>query len=157
MSHRSSSQADDSVSDQLELHGEVISHEDANMKLLRSLPPAWNNIALIMRNKPDIKTLRMDGLYHNLKVYEAEIIRQSISSSNSHNVAFVSFKNTSSINETVNAAHDIPAAGSKEQPSTSSYADDVMFSFFASQHTPQLDNEDLDQIDTDDLEEMNLK
>nr|GEW94129.1 hypothetical protein [Tanacetum cinerariifolium] len=35
---------------QLEIHGEVISQEDANMKLLRSLPPAWNNIALIMRN-----------------------------------------------------------------------------------------------------------
>ncbi|GKC25422.1 ribonuclease H-like domain-containing protein [Tanacetum coccineum] len=36
---------------QLEIHGEVISQEDANLKLLRSLPSAWNNIALIMRNK----------------------------------------------------------------------------------------------------------
>nr|GFB25272.1 hypothetical protein [Tanacetum cinerariifolium] len=41
-----------------------------------------------------------------------------------------------SINETDNAAHDIPTDGSKEQPSASSYADD---------------------IDTDDLEEMDLK
>nr|GEZ94950.1 hypothetical protein [Tanacetum cinerariifolium] len=99
--------------------------EDANMKLLRSLPPAWNNIALIMRNKPDIETLSMHDLYNNLKVYEAEIKGQSSSSSNSHNVAFVSFENTSSINETVNVAHYIPATGSKEQPSASSYADDV--------------------------------
>ncbi|GJS14655.1 hypothetical protein Tco_0409127 [Tanacetum coccineum] len=30
---------------QLEIHGEVISQEDANMKLLRSLPSAWNNMA----------------------------------------------------------------------------------------------------------------
>ncbi|GJT64609.1 hypothetical protein Tco_1016089 [Tanacetum coccineum] len=30
---------------QLEIHGEVISQEDANLKLLRSLPSAWNNIA----------------------------------------------------------------------------------------------------------------
>nr|GFD41685.1 ribonuclease H-like domain-containing protein [Tanacetum cinerariifolium] len=52
---------------QLELNGEVISQEDANMKLLRSLPPTWNNIALIMRNKPDIETLSMDDLYNNLK------------------------------------------------------------------------------------------
>ncbi|GKF93492.1 hypothetical protein Tco_0280211 [Tanacetum coccineum] len=37
---------------QLEIHGEVISQEDANMKLLRSLPSAWNNIALIMYNTP---------------------------------------------------------------------------------------------------------
>nr|GEV10449.1 hypothetical protein [Tanacetum cinerariifolium] len=100
--------------------------EDANMKLLRSLPPAWNNIALIMRNKPDIETLSMDDLYNNLKVYEAKIKGQSSSSSNSHNVAFVSSENTSSINETVNAAHDIPTLDLKEQPSASSYADDKM-------------------------------
>nr|GEV71048.1 ribonuclease H-like domain-containing protein [Tanacetum cinerariifolium] len=100
----------------------------------------------------------MDDLYNNLNVYGAEIKGQSSSSSNSHNVAFVSFENTNSINETVNAAHDIPVAGSKEQPSASRYADDVMFSFFASQsNTPQLDYEDPEQIDTDDLEEMNLK
>nr|GEW31860.1 hypothetical protein [Tanacetum cinerariifolium] len=121
---------------QLELNGKVISHEDANMKLLRSLPPAWNNIVLIMRNNLDIETLSMDDLYNNLKVYEAEIKGQSSSSSNSHNVAFVSSKNTSSINETVNVAHDILAVGSKEQPSASSYAEDT---------------------DTDDLEEMDLK
>ncbi|GKD99809.1 hypothetical protein Tco_1387793, partial [Tanacetum coccineum] len=39
---------------QLEIHGEVISQEDANLKLLRSLPSAWNNIALIIRNKSDL-------------------------------------------------------------------------------------------------------
>nr|GEY09343.1 hypothetical protein [Tanacetum cinerariifolium] len=67
-------------------------------------------------------------------------------------------KTYDSINEAVNTAHDIPAAtGLKEQPSASSYADDVMFSFFASQsNIPQLDNEDLEQIDTD-LEEIDLK
>nr|GEV51890.1 hypothetical protein [Tanacetum cinerariifolium] len=121
---------------QLVHNDEVISQEDANIKLLRSLPPAWNNISLIMRNKPDIDTLSMDDLYNNLKVYDAEIKGQSSSGSNSHNVAFVSYENTNSINETVNAAHDIPAAGLKEQPFASIYADD---------------------IDTDDLEEMDLK
>ncbi|GKE92799.1 hypothetical protein Tco_1573894 [Tanacetum coccineum] len=39
---------------QLDIHGEVISQEDTNLKLLRSLPSAWNNIALIMRNKFDL-------------------------------------------------------------------------------------------------------
>ncbi|GJT08582.1 ribonuclease H-like domain-containing protein [Tanacetum coccineum] len=58
---------------QLEFHGEVISQEDTNLKLLRSLPSAWNNIALIMRNKSDLDTLSMDDLYNNLKVYESEI------------------------------------------------------------------------------------
>ncbi|GKE02757.1 hypothetical protein Tco_1390740 [Tanacetum coccineum] len=98
---------------QLEIHGEVISQEDANLKLLRSLPSAWNNIALIMRNKSDLDTLSMDDLYNNLKVYESEFKVQSSSSSNSQNVAFVSSKNTSSINEAVNTAHEVSTASSQ--------------------------------------------
>ncbi|GJV19203.1 ribonuclease H-like domain-containing protein [Tanacetum coccineum] len=124
----------------------------------RSLPLAWNNIALIMRNKSDLDTMSMDDLYNNLKVYEAEIKSQSSSSSNSQNVAFVSSENTSSTNEAVNTAHEVSTANSQGQASSSSYADDVMFSFFVSQsNSQQLDNEDLEQIDTDDLEEMDLK
>nr|GEV43565.1 hypothetical protein [Tanacetum cinerariifolium] len=92
---------------QLEIHAEVISQEDANLKLLRSLPSAWNNIALIMRNKYDLDTLSMDDLYNNLKVYEFVIKSQSSSSLNSHNVAFVSFDSTSSTNETVNTTHNL--------------------------------------------------
>nr|GFD24562.1 ribonuclease H-like domain-containing protein [Tanacetum cinerariifolium] len=39
-----------------------------------------------------------------------------------------------------------------------SYTDDMMLSFFASQsNSPQLDDEDLEQINHDDLEEMDLK
>ncbi|GJT85591.1 hypothetical protein Tco_1067308 [Tanacetum coccineum] len=113
---------------QLEIHGEVISQEDANLKLLRSLPSAWNNIALIMRNKSDLDTLSIDDLYNNMKVYESKIKGQSNSNSNSQNVAFVSFDNSSNTNETVNTAHSVST----------------------------LDNEDLEQIDADDLEEMDL-
>ncbi|GKD56331.1 ribonuclease H-like domain-containing protein [Tanacetum coccineum] len=80
------------------------------------------------------------------------------SSSNSQNVAFVSSENASSTNEAVNTAHEVFTASSYGQASFSIYADDVMFSFFANQsNSLQLDNEDLEQIDTDDLEEMNLK
>ncbi|GJS19465.1 hypothetical protein Tco_0448097 [Tanacetum coccineum] len=58
----------------------------------------------------------------------------------------------------VNTAYSVSAASSKDQASTASYADDVMFSFFANQsNAPQLDNKDLEQIDADDLEEMDLK
>ncbi|GJY57566.1 ribonuclease H-like domain-containing protein [Tanacetum coccineum] len=93
-------------------------------KSLRSLPSAWNNIALIMRNKFDLDTLN----------------------------------NTSSTNEAVNTANDVFAASSQGQASFATYADDVMFSIFANQsNSPQLDNEDLEQIDTDDLKEMDLK
>ncbi|GJR88537.1 putative ribonuclease H-like domain-containing protein [Tanacetum coccineum] len=121
---------------QLEIHGEVISQEDENLKLLRSLPSAWNNIALIMRNKADLDGLNIDDLYNNLKVYESKIKSQSSSSSNSQNVAFVSSDDTSSTNEAVNTAHDVTAASLKRHASSSTYADD---------------------IDTDDLEETDLK
>ncbi|GJR22887.1 hypothetical protein Tco_0971414 [Tanacetum coccineum] len=117
----------------LKFHGikdaKTLWEEDVNLKLLRSLPSAWNNIALIMKNKSDLDTLSMDDLYNNLKVYESEIKGQSSSSLNSQNVAFVSSENTSSTNEGVNTAHDVSTAN----------------------------NEDLEHIDTNDLEEMNLK
>nr|GEU58557.1 ribonuclease H-like domain-containing protein [Tanacetum cinerariifolium] len=88
---------------------------------------AWNNIALIMRNKSDLYNLSIDDLYNNLKVYESENKSQSSSSSYSHNVAFVSSDNSSSTNEAVNTTHSVSAA---------SY---------------------LEQIDIDDLKEMDLK
>ncbi|GJS92425.1 hypothetical protein Tco_0799393 [Tanacetum coccineum] len=121
---------------QLEIHGEVISQDDANLKLLRSLPSAWNNIALIMRNKSDLDTLSMDDLYNNLKVYESEIKGQTSLSLNSQNVAFVSSDNSSSTNETVNTAHSVSAASSKDQASTASYADDKWISNASSKCLP---------------------
>ncbi|GKC93939.1 hypothetical protein Tco_1159381 [Tanacetum coccineum] len=67
-------------------------------------------------------------------------------------------KNTSSTNEAVNTAHEVSTASSQGQASSSTYADDVMFSFFVNQsNSPLLDNEDLEQIDTNNLEEMDLK
>ncbi|GJT81916.1 ribonuclease H-like domain-containing protein [Tanacetum coccineum] len=113
---------------------------------------------LFMRNKFVLDTLSMDDLYNNLKVYEAEIKGQSSSSSKSQNVAFVSSKNTSSTNEAINTAHEVSTASSHGQASSSTYVDDVMFSFFVNQsNSPHLDNKELKQIDTDDLEEMDLK
>ncbi|GJU10121.1 hypothetical protein Tco_1132517 [Tanacetum coccineum] len=60
---------------QLEVHGAPILKEDINQKFLRSLPPSWNQIALIMRNKPDIDEIDIDDLYNNLRVYEDEMKR----------------------------------------------------------------------------------
>ncbi|GJY27133.1 ribonuclease H-like domain-containing protein [Tanacetum coccineum] len=144
----------------LEVHGAAVSNEDANQKFLRALPSSWNNVALIMRNKAGIDDLDIDDLYNNLKVFEADIKGSSGSSSNSQNVAFLSAEDTSSSNE-VNTANGVSTASghnSQGQASSSSYTDDLMFSFFANQsNSPQLDDEDLEQIDHDDLEEMDLK
>ncbi|GJR96695.1 ribonuclease H-like domain-containing protein [Tanacetum coccineum] len=116
--------------------------------------------ALIMRNKDGIDDLDINDLYNNLKVFEADIKGSSESSSNSQNVAFLSAEDTSSSNE-VNTSQYVSTASSHNsqgQASSSSYTDDLIFSFFANQsNSPQLDDEDLEQIDHDDLEEMDLK
>ncbi|GJS08570.1 putative ribonuclease H-like domain-containing protein [Tanacetum coccineum] len=147
---------------QLEIHGETISQEDVNLKLLRSLPSEWKTYTLIWRNKPDLEDLSMDDLYNNLKIYEAEVIGSSSIIQNTQNVAFVSSNSTSNTNEAVKTAHGVSAANSKANASTlpnvNSLSDVVIYSFFASQtNSTQLDNEDLKQIDPDDLEEMDLK
>ncbi|GJU32850.1 hypothetical protein Tco_1176439 [Tanacetum coccineum] len=144
----------------LKVHGAVVSNEDANQKFLRALPSSWNNIALIMRNKDGIDDLDIDDLYDNLKVLEADIKGSSGSSSNSQNVAFLSAEDISSTNEvnTANGVSTVAGYSSQGQASSSSYANDLMFSFFANQtNSLQLDDDDLEQIDHDDLEEMDLK
>ncbi|GJR46674.1 uncharacterized mitochondrial protein-like protein [Tanacetum coccineum] len=62
---------------QLEIQGEVITQEDMNLKLLRSLPSEWKTHALIWRNKEEIETISLDDFYNNLKIYEPELARSS--------------------------------------------------------------------------------
>nr|GFA68540.1 ribonuclease H-like domain-containing protein [Tanacetum cinerariifolium] len=50
----------------LEIHEASISTEYANKKFIRSLPSAWSNISLIIRNKPGIDNLDISDLYNNL-------------------------------------------------------------------------------------------
>nr|GEX30845.1 ribonuclease H-like domain-containing protein [Tanacetum cinerariifolium] len=86
-------------------------------------------LSLLEIHRAGIDNLDIDDLYNNVKVYKADIKGSSGSSSNSQN-----------------------AQGS------SSYADELMFLFFATKYnTPQLDNKDLEQINQDDLEEIDLK
>nr|GEY71852.1 ribonuclease H-like domain-containing protein [Tanacetum cinerariifolium] len=89
------------LSSQLDIHGASVSHEDANQKFLSSLPSTWSQVALIMRTNPGLDTLSFDDLYNNLRVFERDIKGTTASSSNIQNVAFVSAKNTSSINDVI--------------------------------------------------------
>ncbi|GJX83149.1 hypothetical protein Tco_0332630 [Tanacetum coccineum] len=89
---------------QLEMHGEVISQEDINQKFLRSLSQEWTTHTIAWRNKPKIETLSLDDLFKNLKAYESEVNRTSISTTNSHNVAFLSSSSTNSATRAVNTA-----------------------------------------------------
>ncbi|GJV34512.1 hypothetical protein Tco_1394912 [Tanacetum coccineum] len=90
----------------------------------------------------------MDNLYNNLKIYETEVKGSSSSNQSSQNVAFVSSNNSDSSNQ---------AYGSNSA-NTKSISHAVIYSFFANQsNSPQLNDEDLQQIDADDLEKIDLK
>nr|GEX69496.1 retrovirus-related Pol polyprotein from transposon TNT 1-94 [Tanacetum cinerariifolium] len=93
----------------LEIHRVGVSTEDANKKFHKSLPSAWSNISLIMRNKTGIDNLDIDDLYNNLKVYKVDIKGSFRLYSNSQNVAFVSGESTNSTNE-LNAAYSVSTA-----------------------------------------------
>ncbi|GJV09224.1 hypothetical protein Tco_1346880 [Tanacetum coccineum] len=116
--------------------------------------------AIKARNKPDIDEIDIDDLYNNLRVYEDEMKRSSSSTSTSQNLAFLSSKNASSTNEVSTASGDfgVSTAGGISQVSTTPCSHDVACSFFAQPTTsPQLENEDFQQIDEDDLEELDLR
>ncbi|GJX48548.1 hypothetical protein Tco_0273738 [Tanacetum coccineum] len=149
---------------QLELLDEKLSQEDVNQKLLRSLSPEWNTHVTVWRNKADLDTMSMDDLYNNLKVYEPEVKGMSSSSSSTQNMAFVSSSNnnTNSTNEAVNTAHGVSTASTQVNAANftniDNLSDAIIFSFFASQpNSPQLAQEDLQQIHPNDIEEMDLR
>nr|GFC54588.1 hypothetical protein [Tanacetum cinerariifolium] len=100
--------------------------------------------------------------FNSLKIYESEVKHSSSLGTESHNLAFVSSTPTDITNDSVSAAVNISAVGTKLStltlPNVDSLSNAIIYSFFASQSSsPQLDNEDLKQIDVDDLEEMDLK
>ncbi|GKE50160.1 hypothetical protein Tco_1481418 [Tanacetum coccineum] len=147
---------------QLEIQGEVITQEDINLKVFRSLPSEWKSHALIWRNKQAIKTISLDDLYNNLKIYEPKILGSSSTSQNPQNVAFVSSNSTNSnsnTNEADNTAYGVIDAHTQSNPtSRDNLSDAVICAFQASQpNSPQMSQEDLEQIDPDDLEEIDLQ
>nr|GEU62305.1 putative ribonuclease H-like domain-containing protein [Tanacetum cinerariifolium] len=142
---------------QLEIHG-----EDVNLKFLRSLPSEWKTYTLIWCNKTDLEDKSLDDLFNSLKIYESKVKHSSSQGSDSQNLAFVSTTQADNTNDSVSAAVSVSAIGAKLSASTlpnvNSLSNAVIYSFFASQSSsPQLDNEDLKQINADDLEEMDLK
>nr|GEU43623.1 hypothetical protein [Tanacetum cinerariifolium] len=118
---------------QLEIHMVSLSQEDVNLKFLRSLPSKWKTHTLIWRNKTDLENKSLDDLFNCLKIYESEVKHSSSLGTKYHNLAFVSSTPTDSINDSVSAAVNVSAVGTKLSAST------------------------LPNIDVDDLEEMNLK
>ncbi|GJR20802.1 putative ribonuclease H-like domain-containing protein [Tanacetum coccineum] len=140
----------------------------ARSTLLMSIPNEhqlkFNSIkdATSLLNKPEIDTLSLDDLYNNLKIYESEVKGTSSSNPNTQNVAFVYSNSTSSTNGAVKTAHGTTTASTQatvvNSTTIDNLSDAVICGFFASQpNSPQLNNEDLQQIHPDDLEEIDLR
>ncbi|GJR44410.1 putative ribonuclease H-like domain-containing protein [Tanacetum coccineum] len=120
--------------------------------------------ALIWRNNVEIKTISLDDLYNNLKIYEPELTGSSSTSQNSQNVAFVSnnTNNTNITNKADNTAHGVCTTHTQgngvNSTSLDNLCDAVICAFLASQpNSPQLSQEDLEQLHPDDLEEIDLQ
>nr|GEW79986.1 putative ribonuclease H-like domain-containing protein [Tanacetum cinerariifolium] len=147
---------------QLEIHGVSLSQEDVNLKFLRSLPSEWKTHTLIWRYKTNLEDKSLDDLFNSLKIYESKVKHSSSIGTDSHNLNFVSSTPTDSTTDSVSAAVNVSAVGTKltasTLPNVDSLSNAIIYSFFASQSSsPQLDNEDLKQIYVDVLEEMDLK
>ncbi|GKD84777.1 hypothetical protein Tco_1355931, partial [Tanacetum coccineum] len=116
----------------LEAHGAEVSTEDANHKFLKSLPPAWSNLAMTMRTKPDFDTLSIDDFKSSTNKVKS-----------CHTGAYSTYTPTSSNNVQEIDVH----AG---------FADEVIYSLFKQSEDLDLLHEDLEQIDNVDIEEMNI-
>nr|GEV44522.1 putative ribonuclease H-like domain-containing protein [Tanacetum cinerariifolium] len=114
---------------QLEIHGVSLSQEDA-----------------------DLEEHSLDDLFNSLRIYEAEVKHSSPIGNLTQNSAFVSSSNTDSTTDSVSAASSVCAICAQlsvsSHPNINSLSNAIIFSFFTSQSTsPQIDNEDLKQID----------
>ncbi|GJZ68327.1 ribonuclease H-like domain-containing protein [Tanacetum coccineum] len=86
-----------------------------------------------MRTKPGVDSLSFDDLYNNLRVFESDVKGSSGSSFSAQNVAFVSSSTRSTNN--VSTAYDgsTSSGHNSQKEGSSSYTDDLMYSFFANQ------------------------
>ncbi|GJY44288.1 ribonuclease H-like domain-containing protein, partial [Tanacetum coccineum] len=127
----------------LEIQGEVITQEDMNLKLLRSIPSEWKTYALIWRNKQEIETISLDDLYKNLKIYEPEILGSLSTSQNPQNVAFMSSNSTNSniiTNEADNTIYGVSATHTQSNPASGdNLSDAVIFRRFIKRTCRKLD------------------
>nr|GEW47103.1 uncharacterized mitochondrial protein AtMg00810-like [Tanacetum cinerariifolium] len=137
---------------------EVVARERERKARTTSLMALLEDHLAKFHKMADAKKI-FDDLYNNLRVFEHNVKGTTVSSSNTQNVTFVSAENTSSTND-VSTAYSVSSLSvlKSQKEGSSSYTDEVIHSFFANQSSaPQLDYDDLEQINDDDLEEMDLK
>ncbi|GKB43644.1 hypothetical protein Tco_0888586 [Tanacetum coccineum] len=137
-------------------------YKDANTEVIEQTYERLQKLISQLEMHGEIETLSSDDLFNNLKAYESEVKGTSKSITKSHNVAFLSTGSTNNASRAVNSAQGVNTASTQGAADSSksgeNFSNAMIYSFFASQPCiPQLDNEDLQQINLDDLEEMDLR
>nr|GFB69844.1 hypothetical protein [Tanacetum cinerariifolium] len=133
----------------------------AKFHLMADTKEMWEAIKSRFGGNDESKKMQnFDDLYNNLSVFERDVKGTTASSSsNIQNAAFMSTDNTSSTND-VSTVYSVssPSVSKLPKEGSSSYIDEVIRSFFTNKSSaPQLDCDDLEQINDDDLEELDLK
>nr|GFA20506.1 hypothetical protein [Tanacetum cinerariifolium] len=77
------------------------------------------------RNKPEIETLSLDDLFNNLEAYELEVMGTSNSTTNSHNVAFLSSSSTNSTTRALNTAQGVNTVSTKGAANSSTTVENL--------------------------------
>ncbi|GJU99450.1 hypothetical protein Tco_1328721 [Tanacetum coccineum] len=166
----SSSESLDSIFNRLQrlvsrlaILGVVTPPEDLNVKFLRSLPSEWDTHVVVWMNKPDFDTMGLDDLYNNFKIVEQKVKKSAGASNDDKNLAFVTTSGASSTNNINTVNPEVSTATTKVNTAsteicTASFSDATVYAFLSTQpQGSQLVHEDLEQLHTDDLEEMDLK
>nr|GEW32534.1 hypothetical protein [Tanacetum cinerariifolium] len=147
---------------QLEIHRVSLSQEDVNLKFLRSLPSDWKTHTLIWRNKADLEDKSLNDLFNSLTIYETKVKHSSSTSTESHNLAFVSSSQTNSTTNSVSVAFHVFAVGltlpASLLPNADSTNDSVSAAVSVFAVGAKLSASTLPNVDSlNDLEEMDLK
>ncbi|GKF50094.1 hypothetical protein Tco_0143345 [Tanacetum coccineum] len=88
------------------------SYKDAKtlMQAIENRFGEWTRHTIVWRNKPEIETLSLDDLFNNMKAYESEVKGTSSSTTNSHNIAFLSSSSTNSATRAINTTQGVNTA-----------------------------------------------
>ena len=70
--------------------GVVIDQDDVNRKFLRSLSEEWIMYTVSLRQSDDLEDKKLDDLYNDLRVFEAEVEAKKKLTDYIHNATFVS-------------------------------------------------------------------
>nr|GEV93334.1 ribonuclease H-like domain-containing protein [Tanacetum cinerariifolium] len=140
-----------------------VAHTSAEQKLARK--KEWKARGTLLMALPDKHQLKFNS--HKdaktlMKAIKKRFKRNTKTKKVQKTLLKQQYENFTGSSSEISAATSVPAAYVKfpasSLPDIDSLNNAVIYSFFASQSTsPQLDNEDLKQIDVDDLEEIDLR